>query len=89
MGPNGIVEKAKEQLVKATNLVVDGVVGITKTEEGWLVSLEMLERRSIPDTMDLLGLYEVKLYDDGKLVGFDRKRVRKRGTTTVEEGAVA
>ena len=46
-----------------------------------MVSLEALERKAIPDTMDVLGLYEVRLDSDGNLLGFARKKLRKRGET--------
>ena len=40
-----------------------------------------LERKAIPDTMDVLGLYEVRLDSEGTLLGFERKKLRKRGET--------
>jgi hypothetical protein len=43
--------------------------------------LEALERKAIPDTMDVLGLYELRLDDEGNLLGLDRKKLRKRGET--------
>jgi len=54
---------------------------LSKTEEGWAVSLEALERKAIPDTMDVLGLYEVRLDGEGNLLDFQRKKLRKRGET--------
>ena len=64
-----------------TNLKASGVVGISHGEEGWVVSIEMLEKKSIPDSMDVLGLYEVKVDDRGKIVDFSRVKLRKRGDT--------
>jgi hypothetical protein len=34
--------------------------------------------------MDVLGLYEVRLDNEGNLLGFERKRLRKRGETEQE-----
>jgi hypothetical protein len=34
--------------------------------------------------MDVLGLYEVRLDSEGNLLGFDRKKLRKRGETEEE-----
>ena len=58
MNADKIIEKAQEDFARLSKIPVDGVVGLSKTDEGWVVSLEALERRAIPDTMDVLGLYE-------------------------------
>jgi len=64
-----------------TNLKTSGVVGVSHGDDGWVVSIEMLEKKSIPDSMDVLGLYEVKVDDHGKIVDFNRVKLRKRGDT--------
>jgi hypothetical protein len=81
MNADEIIKKAQEEFARLSKIPVDGVTGLSKSEEGWIVSLEGLERRAIPDTMDVLGLYEVRLDNDGNLLGFDRKKLRKRGET--------
>ena len=63
------------------NLKASGVIGVSHGEEGWVVSIEMLEKKSIPDSMDVLGLYEVKVDDRGKIIDFSRVKLRKRGDT--------
>jgi hypothetical protein len=84
MNADEIIKKAQEDFARLSKIPVDGVIGLSKTDEGWVVSLEALERRAIPDTMDVLGLYEVRLDDEGNLLGFDRKKLRKRGETEEE-----
>ena len=84
MNADKIIEKAQEDFARLSKIPVDGVVGLSKTDEGWVVSLEALERKSIPDTMDILGLYEIHLDNEGNLLDFQRKKLRKRGET--EEG---
>ena len=81
MNVDEIIKKAQEDFARLSKIPVDGVVGLSKTDEGWVVSLEALERRAIPDTMDVLGVYEVRLDSEGNLLGFDRKKLRKRGET--------
>ena len=81
MNTGEIIKKAQEDFARLSKIPVDGVIGLSKSEEGWVVSLEGLERRAIPDTMDVLGLYEVRLDNEGNLLGFDRKKLRKRGET--------
>ena len=81
MNADQIIKKAQEDYSKFSKSRVDGVTGLSKTEEGWIVTLEALERRAIPDTMDVLGLYEVRVDNQGNLLSFERKKLRKRGET--------
>ena len=38
----------------------------------------MLERRSVPDTSDLLGVYELQLDHAGNLLRYERTHMRRR-----------
>ena len=84
MNVDEVTKKAQEDFARLSKIPVDGVIGLSKTDEGWVVSLEALERRAIPDTMDVLGFYEVRLDSEGNLLGFERKKLRKRGETEEE-----
>jgi len=84
MTANEVIQKAKEQFTQLSKIPVDGIIGLTKSDEGWVVTLEGLERKSIPDTMDVLGLYEVRLDSEANIIGFERKKLRKRGDTEEE-----
>ncbi|MEN6383025.1 MAG: gas vesicle protein GvpO [Rectinema sp.] len=84
MTANEVIQKAKEQFTQLSRIPVDGIIGLTKSDEGWKVTLEGLERKSIPDTMDVLGLYEVRLDSDANIVSFERRKLRKRGDTEEE-----
>jgi len=57
---------------------VSGAIAVSRTDEGWKVILEIVERASVPDTMDLIGVYEVKLDFEGQLVSYERTRIRRR-----------
>ncbi len=72
-----IMYKATQGLA-SLKLRVSGVTAVSKTEEGWRVSVELVERAAVPDTMDLLGVYEVQLDREGDLVGYERVRIRRR-----------
>jgi len=73
-----LIEKARKELSKLTGLTASSTVGVTKDERGWNISIEMVEKRSIPDQMDILAFYEVLLDEDGNLLSFERKSMRKR-----------
>lgn len=81
MNTEEITRKAQEEFARLNKLPVNAVIGLAKAEDGWVVSLEALERKAIPDTMDVLGLYEIRMDGEGNLLGFERKRLRKRGET--------
>ena len=87
MRMNEVIKKAKEGLGELTTLKLNTVVGASKDEEsgGWRVMVELLEKASIPDAMDLLGTYEVLLDEEGEIVQFERKGLRKRGDATMGE----
>ena len=63
----------------------DGVSEITATEDGWRAVVEVLERRAVPDTQDILGRYEVELDEDGVIEGYRRLDRYRRGDTAAFE----
>jgi hypothetical protein len=81
MNAEQIINKAQEEFARVSKLPVNAVIGLSKIDEGWAISLEALERKAIPETMDVLGVYEVCVDADGGLLRFERKRLRKRGET--------
>ncbi|MBI2851916.1 MAG: gas vesicle protein [Chloroflexi bacterium] len=81
MNANDIIRKAQDEFASLSRLPINSIIGVLKTDMGWLVSLEAVERKAIPDTMDVLGLYEVCLDCDGNVFSFGRKKLRRRGET--------
>ncbi len=80
-----LIEQARQQLAEATGLKLSTTVGATKDDKGWRISVEMIEKKSIPDGMDILGIYEAWLNDKGELLEFSRKNLRKRIDTEERE----
>lgn len=78
-----IIENVKRDIGNLTPLKLNTVIGASKDEERgvWRVKVELLEKASIPDAMDILGTYEVQLTEGGEIIGFERKGLRKRGDT--------
>ena len=76
------VEQAKKQLSELIGRKTSTVIGVFKDEQGWHVSLEMLERVAIPDAQDLLARYDVLLDEEGNIVKFDRGDLRTRSEPT-------
>jgi hypothetical protein len=75
---NEVINAAKDQLQSILTLDVANVIAASKTNDGWDVKIDLVERKAIPDTQDLLGTYDVILDDEGNIVSYERKRVRKR-----------
>lgn len=73
-----MVEKASKELSEITGLDHSTTVGIDRDNSNWKVTLELVEKHSIPDQMDILGIYEIFFDEDGNLVSFKRKGLRKR-----------
>jgi len=78
-----VIEKVKKGISELTTLKLSTVVGASKDEENgaWKVTVELLEKESIPDSMDLLGTYEAQIDEGGEIVRFKRMGLRKRGDT--------
>jgi Gas vesicle synthesis protein GvpO len=72
---------AVEQLAELTGQKVEGLSGIHRNDDGWVVSAEVLELRRIPETSDVLATYEVELDDDGSLTGYRRVKRYTRAQT--------
>ena len=84
MEASEVTKVAEKEVVALTKLESTGVKGIFRDEEGWHATVEMIEKKSIPDGMDLLALYEATLDDEGNVLKFERGKFRKRMDTGEE-----
>jgi hypothetical protein len=64
------------------------VVGIKEENKEWSVTVEVLERKAIPDTQDLLGRYVIRLNKNGELIGWTQQMIRRRCDRTMLKQAV-
>ena len=74
------------QLVELTGRPFEGIVGFSGDGDGWTVQVEVLEMRRIPNTTDVLAVYEVDLDRDGDLVGYRRVDRYLRGSSGEDRG---
>jgi hypothetical protein len=58
---------------------VEGIIGIDHQDDGWRVQVEVIETRRIPDTTDILAIYEVDVDTDGTVTGYRRLNRYVRG----------
>src|SRR5262245_58542220 len=57
---------------------VSTITSVTPDNANWKVSVELVERRGIPDTNDVLGLYELWLDGAGTVLRYERTQMRRR-----------
>ncbi len=81
-----VAREAAQQLLELTGKAAEGVTGFERTDDGWRVEVEVVEVRRIPDTADILALYELDVDEDGELEGYRRLRRYNRGSTGQESG---
>ena len=54
------------------------IISIDENNETWKIVIEVIERKVIPDTMDILGRYEIHLDKKGELLGWKQQMIRRR-----------
>lgn len=79
-----VASEAARQLGQLTGRQSEGVTGLEKTEDGWKVQVEVVEVRRIPETTDVLAIYEIDADDEGNLEGYRRLRRYTRGSAQEE-----
>ena len=74
-----ICQKAPVLLESILNKKAESITSVAKDGEEWKVQIEVLERRAVPDTQDILNTYELKLSADMEFTGYRRVGMRHRG----------
>ena len=74
----GLGEKALGIMEELLDKKAESVISVTKEENEWKVLVEVLERRAVPDSQDLLGRYELRLDENKELLGYERIVLRRR-----------
>lgn len=83
---NGIkINSLIEDLNKATLLIesitkkkAEGVVSMSREEGILKLLVEVLERKSIPDSQDILSIYEMKLNSNMEIIDYSKIGMRRR-----------
>ena len=79
-----IAQLAKQHLADLTGLKPDTVSAMSKCEDGWHVSIDLVQLRRIPDGADVLATYDTVVDDQGDLVSYERTRCFRRGEVAAE-----
>ena len=80
MKANKIAEIARKEIVALTGLQVDTISSIAHKEDKWVVTIDMIELRMIPNTQDVLATYEIELSENNTdgLLGYRRMNRYRR-----------
>jgi Gas vesicle synthesis protein GvpO len=67
-----LIEKGVIQLAALTGREPESVSGITPMEEGWQLTVEVIELERVPPSTNITATYEAELDEQGNLVGYRR-----------------
>jgi transcriptional regulator with XRE-family HTH domain len=82
-----LAQLARRELAEITGLDAESVTSLERGDDGsWKVTVELLELSRIPETDDILGLYEAELDEDGELLGYRRLRRYSRSRAGESQG---
>ena len=80
MKAGDLAQAARDQLSELTGRRVESVLGIERNgDDGWHVTVEVLELERVPNSTDLLGSYLVVLDETGELEEYRRLQRYARG----------
>jgi hypothetical protein len=72
--PLQIARKALRELSEITGREADTTSGLQRTDDGWVLQVEVVEVARIPDSTSVMATYEVQASDDGELLSYRRVR---------------
>jgi hypothetical protein len=70
---------AMSQITELTGKEPEGITGVDRGDDGWVVGIEVVEDRRVPSSTDVLAIYEIELDMDGELMSYRRVRRYARG----------
>lgn len=79
LAPGEVARRAVEHVAEMTGRESEGVIALERTDDGWKVGVEVVESGRIPDTNDILAVYEAELDDEGNLLSYRRTARYYRG----------
>ena len=71
--------RAAQHVADFTGRRPENVISIERRDGDWQVGVEVVETHRIPDTTDVLAIYEVRLDPGGRLLSYRRTRRYARG----------
>ena len=73
-----LIEQARRQLGRLTGLALGSTVSVRKQDRRWRLRVEVVEKKSVPDSQDLLATYDLAVDEEGRVMDFSRIGMRRR-----------
>jgi Gas vesicle synthesis protein GvpO len=80
----GAARLAAEHVLQLTGRCPENVVSVARDDDGWQVGVEVMELHRIPETTDIMAVYDVILDGNGDLVRCERGQRYHRGRVEEE-----
>jgi hypothetical protein len=80
-----VIARARDELSALTGYKVDNVSGFEKKEDGWRITVTVVELRRIPCATDVLATYEATLNEAGDILSYHRAGRYFRDQVGVEQ----
>ena len=74
-----MARRAAGHVAALTGRYAESVISIERRDGGWRVGVEVVETHRIPDSADILAIYEVLVRSSGDLISYRRIRRYTRG----------
>jgi hypothetical protein len=75
MSAREAVEHVRGEFPSLLGRPIESVLGVERDDDnGWQVTVQVVELERIPRSTDVLGAYAVAIDDDGELLGYRRRR---------------
>jgi hypothetical protein len=72
LGLRRVGELALAEVAELVGCPAEGVTAIRKDEDGWVVTVEVLELARVPETTDVLASYDVRVDGQGEVTEYRR-----------------
>ena len=82
--PGVIARRAASLVATLSGRRPESVISIERKDDEWHVGVEVVEVARIPDSADILAVYDVRLDTDGDLISYRRIRRYARGQMDCE-----
>lgn len=73
-GAAAIARTGAQQLGELTQRNPEAVTALSRTDDGWQLEVEVLEIHRVPETADVLAVYQADLDENGELLSYRRLR---------------
>ena len=73
-GAAAVARTGAQQLAELTGRNPEAVTALSRTEDGWQLEVEVLEIHRVPETADVLAVYQADLDENGELLSYRRLR---------------